>query len=149
MLGNGQFIDNDERENEVKKQKRSARAAGAERPGVAGHAISRQTSAARRCGEITESEGDKGGRRMPRLPEAMKDAASCEKARGTASRYRSVRVRMGQPGGLEARHTEQVGERGELKHLSTRRKRKKTSIAVVVASEPARAQTGAVEAVPG
>ena len=129
MLGNGQFIDNDERENEVKKQKRSARATGPRGPGSQGKQC--------RCGEITESEGDKGGRRMPRLPEAMKDAASCEKARGTASRYRSVRVRMGQPGGLEARHTDEVGERGELKHLSTRRKRKKTSIAVVVASEPA------------
>ena len=39
---------------------------------------------------------------MPRLPEARKDAASCENARGTASRYRSVRVRMGQPGRQEA-----------------------------------------------
>ena len=32
--------------------------------------------------EVTKSE-----RGMPRLPEATKDVASCEKARGTASRY--------------------------------------------------------------
>ena len=40
-------------------------------------------------------------------------------------------------------------ERGELKHLSTRRKRKKESISGVVAIETDIAQTGAVEAVPG
>ena len=67
---------------------------------------------------------------MPRLPEAKKDAASCENARGTASRYRSVRVRMGQPGRQEACH----------------RRRKKTSMAPVAASEEAGAQTGPVEA---
>ena len=33
-------------------------------------------------------------------------------------------------------------EPGELKHLSTRRKRKKTSISIVAASEKERAQTG-------
>ena len=54
-------------------------------------------------------EANKGGRRMPRLPEAKKDAASCENARGTASRYRSVRVRMGQPGRQEACHTQESG----------------------------------------
>ena len=41
--------------------------------------------------------------------------------------------------------TESIGagrEPGELKHLSSRRKRKKTSISKVAASEPERAQTG-------
>ena len=46
---------------------------------------------------------------MPRLPEAKKDAASCENARGTASRYRSVRVRMGQPGWKESSHRREPG----------------------------------------
>ena len=46
---------------------------------------------------------------MPRLPEAKKDAASCENARGTASRYRSVRVRMGQPGWKESSHRPRAG----------------------------------------
>ena len=42
-------------------------------------------------------------------------------------------------------HTEYIGmqgEPGELKHLSTRRKRKKQSIPKVAASEMGRAQTG-------
>src|SRR5690606_9087087 len=39
----------------------------------------------------------KGARGMPRLPEAMKDAASCENPRGPAHTGRSAGVRMGQP----------------------------------------------------
>ena len=69
-------------------------------------AISRQQYT-RECD--SRGEGKKGGRRMPRLPEAKKDAASCEKARGTASRYRSVRVRMGQPGWKESSHRRGAG----------------------------------------
>ena len=42
-------------------------------------------------------EVDKGARWMPRLPEAMKDAASCENPRGGASSPRSAGLRMGQP----------------------------------------------------
>ena len=30
-------------------------------------------------------KGEKGERRMPRLPEAMKDVVSCEKVRGSAN----------------------------------------------------------------
>ena len=85
---------------------------------------------------------------MPRLPEARKDAASCENARGTASRYRSVRCvsEWGNPAGRRPVTLKRVGERGELKHLSTRRRRKKTSMAPVAASEEAGAQTVPVEA---
>ena len=45
---------------------------------------------------------EKSGRRMPRLSEAKKDVVSCEKRRGTANRFRSVGIRMGQPVRLKA-----------------------------------------------
>ena len=51
----------------------------------------------------------KSARRMPRLPEAMKDVVSCENGRGTANGYRSGRIRMGQPAGLKARHLGKPG----------------------------------------
>ena len=62
---------------------------------------------------------------MPRLSEAKKDATSCEKLRGGANGPRSAGVRMGEPGRLKAGHStgKVEGERGELKHLSTRRRR--------------------------
>ena len=60
--------------------------------------------AEKRSREITKDEANNGGRRMPRLPEAMKDAASCENARGAASGLRYARVRMGQPGRQAAGH---------------------------------------------
>jgi hypothetical protein len=60
---------------------------------------------------------------MPRLSEAMKDAVSCEKLRGSAHTNRSAGIRMGQPTILKIWYP-QGGEPGELKHLSTRRKRK-------------------------
>ena len=58
-----------------------------------------------------------------------KDVTSCEKLRGGANILRSANIRMRE---LNARngalcYTEQIGiarELGELKHLSTRRKRK-------------------------
>ena len=37
-------------------------------------------------------------RGMPRLSEAKKDVTSCEKPRGSANNYRSVDIRMGEPG---------------------------------------------------
>ena len=86
---------------------------------------------------------------MPRLLETTKDVESCEKPRGTANRYRSGDVRMGEPAWLKAMHTYIVSQRRELKHLSTCRKRKKESISRVVASETERAQTGVVTATPG
>ena len=62
---------------------------------------------------------------MPWLSEAKKDATSCEKLRGGAHSHRSVGVRMGQPTTLLAWYPEQSGGKpGELKHLSTRRRRK-------------------------
>ena len=85
---------------------------------------------------------------MPRLLEATKDVESCEKPRGTANRYRSGDVRMGEPAWLKAMHT-MMSQRRELKHLSTCRKRKKRSISRVVASETERAQTDIVEATSG
>jgi hypothetical protein len=40
---------------------------------------------------------NKGAWGMPWLLEATKDVVSCEKVRGGANDFRSVRVRMGQP----------------------------------------------------
>ena len=51
------------------------------------------------------SEAKKSERRMPRLLETRKDVESCEKPRGTANRYRSGDVRMGEPAWLKAMHT--------------------------------------------
>ena len=66
----------------------------------------------------------KSVRGMPRLSEAKKDVTSCEKLRGGANSPRSADVRMGEPGRLKTCHRETRGERGELKHLSTHRRRK-------------------------
>ena len=75
---------------------------------------------------------------------------SCEKLRGAANRLRSADVRMGQPGQLKAvRISKDMGQRRELKHLSTCRKRKKASISGVVASEKEIAQTVVVTASAG
>ena len=71
----------------------------------------------------------KGVRWMPWRFGPKKDVASCDKPRGAASRLRSVDLRMGQPG--EGKPSSSCAEYigagrapGELKHLSTRRKRK-------------------------
>ena len=68
----------------------------------------------------------KSKRRMPWLSEAMKDVTSCEKLRGGAN----IRYIRRYPNGatfqvedLESR-CKPGSEPGELKHLSTRRKRK-------------------------
>ncbi len=60
---------------------------------------------------------------MPRLSEAMKDVISCEKLRGLAHTNRSADIRMGQPSMLKTCYPK-GSEPGELKHLSTRRRRK-------------------------
>jgi len=74
-------------------------------------------------GLITERY--KGAWGMPRLSEAKKDVTSCEKPRGGANARRSADVRMGQPAGSDPGiRAERGGEPGELKHLSTRRRRK-------------------------
>ena len=67
---------------------------------------------------------------MPWHQEPKKDVVSCEKPWGAASEHRSMDVRMGKPGGGNAPspYDEYIvirREPGELKHLSSRRKRKK------------------------
>jgi len=64
---------------------------------------------------------------MPRHQETMKDADTCEKPRGAGLEHRSVDIRMGKPGGRHgpstyAEYIGMRGQRGELKHLITRRK---------------------------
>ena len=73
-------------------------------------------------------EGVTGARRMPWRREPTKDAASRDSPRGGAHGLRSGGLRMGEPGGCGAAtppgNTYLVGrEPGELKHLSTRRRR--------------------------
>ena len=59
------------------------------------------------------------------LSEAKKDVTSCEKPRsGANTRYEPRMSEWGNPAARERRHHCKWGERGELKHLSTRRKRK-------------------------
>ena len=74
-------------------------------------------------GEQTAGQVDKCTRGMPRYEPAMKDVASCEKLRGAASKHRSGDVRMGKPGRGYALSSRKGSQPGELKHLSTRRKR--------------------------
>jgi len=66
---------------------------------------------------------------MPWRQAAMKDVGTCDKPRGAGTELRSWDFRMGQPGvswqhGPSSAHECIVcrSERGELKHLSTRRK---------------------------
>ena len=47
--------------------------------------------------ERTSDQATKSTGRMPWHQEPKKDAISCDKLRGTANRYRSVDIRMGQP----------------------------------------------------
>ena len=63
----------------------------------------------------------------------MKDAASCDNPRGGARTHRSAGIRMGEPERGHARSPgpERIGaggQPGELKHLSTRRKRNQTRL---------------------
>ena len=78
------------------------------------------------CEQATSCEKViKGAWRMPWLTEAMKDVISCEKWRVGANIPWSVNLRMGQPSSLKGCYPVFTGgKRGELKHLSTRRKRK-------------------------
>ena len=115
-----------------------SRVLGSRDPGVSGVGGSRDefidrmeqekgaAGAARAAGDGRGKEGEKGARGMPRLLAAKKDATSCEKLRGGANDRRSGGVRMGQPVWLRTIHSVPrcaEGERGELKHLSTRRRR--------------------------
>ena len=70
------------------------------------------------------------------------------------TRLRSVDLRMGKPtaGNAAVSRDESIvtgGEPGEVKHLSTRRKRKQSAIPSVVASERGTAQTGPTRVGPG
>ncbi len=67
---------------------------------------------------------------MPWHQEPMKDVVSCDKPWGAASRFRTMDLRMGQPGQSHVwspvcEYIACGREPGELKHLSSRRKRKK------------------------
>ena len=83
-------------------------------------AFEEQRSYARK--DVSVSQANKGIRRMPRRSATKKDAVSCEKTWGAASRQRTMYLRMGQPA---IRRDSIVKEEkpGELKHLSNRRKR--------------------------
>ncbi len=63
---------------------------------------------------------------MPWLSEAKKDVTSCDKPRPGANTLYETRIsEWGNPDGPNAVHQAYAwGEPGELKHLSTRRKRK-------------------------
>jgi len=66
---------------------------------------------------------------MPWRREAMKDVVSCDKLRVAAKQALSGDVRMGKPGGsnVPSSRAESIGagsQRGELKHLLSRRNRK-------------------------
>ena len=107
-LRGAEFVDNTERRNEVKKEKQMRESCRRARDGSAVRE-GQFHEAEKRSREITKDEAKNGGRRMPRLPEAMKDAASCENARGAASGLRYARVRMGQPGRQAAGHRLRAG----------------------------------------
>ena len=66
---------------------------------------------------------------MPWHQKAMKDVVTCDKPRKDGNGLRPGDLLMGQPvpGNAGTLHTESIGmqgQRGELKHLSTPRKRK-------------------------
>ena len=60
---------------------------------------------------------------MPRHWKAMKDVVSCDKLRVVAYKRQTEDFRMGQPNILKVYYPK-GSQPGELKHLSTRRKRK-------------------------
>jgi hypothetical protein len=61
---------------------------------------------------------------MPRVYEAKKDVVSCEKLRGAAHERYIRRYPNGTTWCTEGASLRNESQRGELKHLSTRRKRK-------------------------
>ena len=76
------------------------------------------------------SKDFKGVRWMPWRYQPKKDAVSCEKLRRAASKLRLVDIRMGKPvwSNIYTSCNESIvigRQPGELKHLSTQRKRKK------------------------
>ncbi len=87
----------------------------------------------------------KGVRWMPWHQEAMKDVVTCDKPRLAGSKLtRGSPNRETPPGKPRRSLAEYIGQGsqpGELKHLSTPRKRKQTAIPSVAASESGTAQT--------
>ena len=61
---------------------------------------------------------------MPRVYEAKKDVVSCDKLRGAAHERYILRFPNGTTCYTEGISSRKRSQRGELKHLSTRRKRK-------------------------
>ena len=80
--------------------------------------------------KIQDNQAKKSARWMPWHQEPKKDVASCDKPWRAVSRRRTMDFRMGQPGqssvwSLSDEYIVWQREPGELKHLSSRRKRKK------------------------
>ena len=69
-------------------------------------------------------KANKGVWWMPRVYEAKKDVVSCEKLRGAAHERYIRRYPNGTTWCTEGASPGNRSQRGELKHLSTRRKRK-------------------------
>ena len=94
--------------------------------------------------EWRESQAMKGIRRMPWRSATTKDAVSCEKTWGAASRHRSMYLRMGQPG-----IRKDVIVRRETRGTETSKypeEKKSTETPSVAASERGRAQTRGLRA---
>jgi len=76
---------------------------------------------------VLYGQATKRTRWMPRQLEAMKDVGACEKVRGAGKHALILTCPNGETHLLwQVSHTEYIGvggEPGELKHLSTRRKR--------------------------
>ena len=77
--------------------------------------------------KIVLKEVNKGVWGMPRLSEAKKDVISCDKLRGGANSHYIRRFPNGATLLVEDKEHRKVSKLRELKHLSTRRKRKQFS----------------------
>ena len=94
--------------------------------------------AARRRNErlwVKTNQDKKGIRWMPWRQEPKKDAVSCEKPRGAASRHRAVDIRMGQPGGGKRRHPRERGGTWGSETSKYPEEKKSNEIPQVAASE--------------
>ncbi len=93
----------------------------------------------------TFDQASKGVWWMPWHQEAMKDVATCDKPRLVGSKRNrgspNGETPSGEPRRSLAECIGQGGKPGELKHLSTPRKRKQTATPSVAASESGSAQT--------
>ncbi|KAJ4733689.1 hypothetical protein LUZ62_001220 [Rhynchospora pubera] len=82
-----------------------------------------------------EVQRRKGLRWIPRHPEMKKGVANDEMLRGVACKHRSGDSQIGQPFKLLLNPWAGKRQPGELKHLSSQRKRKQKRFPVVAASE--------------